>query len=184
MHTREKQLVKRLARGDTAALGEIIDLYNAYVRTVIRNFSRGAFSDQDIDEMCSDVFYSLWKHREGLDLKVGFRSYISAIARNAVKDRFKTAKPICGDIAELEIPSDFSIEDAAEIHEALRCLDKGLSTLGERECEIFTRFYFYGESTADIARKLDISEGTVRATLSRTRNKLKEYLIERGFDYA
>lgn len=184
MHTREKQLVKRLARGDTAALGEIIDMYNAYVRTVIRNFSRGAFSEQDLDEMCSDVFYSLWKHRGKLDLKVGFRSYISAIARNAVKDRFKTAKPICEDIAELEIPSNFSIENAAEIHEALRCLDKGISTLGERESEIFTRFYFYGESTADIAHKLDITEGTVRATLSRTRNKLKEYLIERGFDYA
>lgn len=184
MQTTEKRLAAKLKKGDTKALAEIMDSFTGYVRTVIRNFSRGAFSEQDADELCSDVFYSLWQHRETLDAKLGFRSYLSAIARNAVKDRFKSAKPPAEDIAELDIPSEFSVEDAAELSETMRCLDKGLEELSEQEREIFTRYYFYGESTPQIAKKLSLSEGVVRSKLSRTRNKLKEYLTERGFDYA
>lgn len=184
MQTKEKQLAAKLKKGDTAALKEMIDRYTGYVRTVIRNFSRGTLSEQDIDELCSDVFFSLWQHRETLDVNIGFRSYLSAAARNAVKDRFKSAKPPCEDISELEIPSDFSVENAADMREMLRCIDRGLATLPEKESEIFARYYFYGESTPEIARKMNVSESTVRSGLSRTRNKLKEYLTKRGFDHA
>ncbi|MCM1165339.1 MAG: sigma-70 family RNA polymerase sigma factor [Lachnospiraceae bacterium] len=184
MHTKETRLAVKLKKGDTAALKETIDRYTGYVRTVIRNFSRGAFSEQDIDELCADVFFALWQHREALDESVGFRSYLSASARNAVKDRFKSAKPPCEDISELELPSGFSVEDTALLNETLRCLDEGLSTLSAEESEVFARYYFYGESTPEIARKMNVSEGTVRSRLSRTRSKLKEYLTERGFDHA
>lgn len=184
MQTTEKRLAARLKKGDTAALKEIIDRFTGYVRAVIRNFSRGALSEQDVDELCSDVFYSLWRRRETLDAKIGFRSYLSAIARNAVKDRFKSAKPPLEDISELEIPDGFSVENAAQLREAMRCLDKGLEELSEQEREIFARYYFYGESTPQIAKKLSLAEGVVRSKLSRTRSKLKEYLTERGFDYA
>ncbi len=184
MQTKEKTLAIKLKKGNTAALKEIIDCYTGYVRTVIRNFSRGTFSEQDIDELCSDVFFSLWQHRENLDTKTGFRSYLSAMARNAVKDRFKSVKPPCEDISELEIPSEFSVEDAAQLHDMLRCLDKGLEQLQEKEREVFARYYFYGESTPHIAERMNISEGSIRSVLSRTRNKLKEYLTKRGFDHA
>lgn len=184
MQTSEKRLAAMLKKGDTAALKETIDRYTGYVRTVIRNFSRGTLSEQDVDELCSDVFFSLWQHRETLDAKIGFRSYLSAIARNAVKDRFKSAKPPCEDISELDIPSDFSVEDAAQLSETMRCLDKGLKQLSEKEREIFARYYFYGEGTPAIAKKTGLSEGSVRSLLSRARNKLKEYLTERGFEYA
>ena len=182
--TKERTLAVKLKRGDTAALKEIMDCYTGYVRTVIRNFSRGTFSEQDIDELCSDIFFSLWQHRENLDADVGFRSYLSAIARNAVKDRFKSDKPPFEDISELEIPSGFRIEETAQLREMIHCLDEGLSTLSERESEMFARYYFYGESTPEIARKMELSESTVRSALSRTRNKLKDYLTKRGFDHA
>ena len=184
MYSKEKRLAVKLKKGDTAALKEIIDCYTGYVRTVIRNFSRGTLPEQDIDELCSDVFFSLWQHREGLDEKTGFRSYLSAIARNAVKDRFKSAVPPSEDISELELPSGFTVEDTAQLHEVIRCLDKGLSELSEEEREAFARYYFYGESTPDIARKMNVSESTVRSRLSRTRTKLKDYLTKRGFDHA
>lgn len=184
MQTKEKQLAAKLKKDDTTALKEIIDRYTGYVRTVIRNFSRGTFSEQDIDELCSDVFFSLWQHRTSLDVKIGFCSYLSAIARNAVKDRFASSKPPCEDISELEIPNGFSVEDAAQLHEMMRCLDKGLEQLSEEEREVFARYYFYGESTSKISEKMNVAESTIRSRLSRTRNKLKDYLTKRGFDYA
>lgn len=184
MQTKEKQFAVKLKKGDTAALKEIIDCYTGYVRTVLRNFSRGMLSEQDIDELCSDIFFSLWQHRKNLDADVGFRAYLSAMARNAVKDRFKSAEPPCDNVSEFEIPSGSRVEDMAQFHEMIRCLDKGLSTLPEKESEMFARYYFYGESTPVIARKMNLSESTVRSALSRTRTKLKEYLTKRGFDHA
>ena len=51
MHTKEQRLAAALKKGDTAALAKIIDSYAGYVCAVIRNFSRGTFTEEDIDEL-------------------------------------------------------------------------------------------------------------------------------------
>ncbi|MDE7229714.1 MAG: sigma-70 family RNA polymerase sigma factor, partial [Oscillospiraceae bacterium] len=102
-----------------------------------------------------------------------------------VKNRFRDMKQpeLNGDdISELDIPDTFSLEDQAELNEIMRCLDEGLNTLSEKSREIFARFYFFGERTPEIARITGLSEGAVRSTLSKTRSKLKEFLMKRGFD--
>ncbi|MCM1167017.1 MAG: sigma-70 family RNA polymerase sigma factor [Lachnospiraceae bacterium] len=183
MHTKEQRLAKALKKGDEAALGKIIDGYAGYVCAVIRNFSRGAFTEEDIDEICSDVFFSLWEHREGLDEELGLKAYLSATARNAVKNRFRSAKPAAVDIDELELADGFSVERKAELNELMRELDKLIKALPDEEREIFMRFYFYGQKSSEIAEITDTAEGTVRSRLSRTRAKLREELRSRGFDY-
>lgn len=182
MKATEQRLAERLKNGDTAALGKIIDDFSGYVCTVIRNFSRGTFSEQDIDELCADVFYGLWEHRGSLEPKLGLKAYLSAISRNAVKNRFRTQKPPAEDISELELADDFSIEEAAERSELMNALYEALKTLSDAEREIFLRFYFYGEKSSEIAIKTGAAESSVRSKLSRTRAKLREYLVKRGFD--
>lgn len=178
----EKRLAAELKNGSTAALGEIIDGLSGYVCTVVRNFSRGMLSEEDIDEISGDIFYKLWQNREKLDENVGLKPYLSVSAKNAVKNRFRDMPPVAEDISELEISDGYSIEDQAELNEIMRCLDEGLNTLSERDREVFARFYFFGERSSDIARITGLSEGSVRSTLSRTRSKLKDYLMKRGFD--
>lgn len=179
----EKRLAAELKKGSTAALGEIIDGLSGYVCTVVRNFSRGTLSEDEIDELLSDIFFKLWQNREKLDADCGLRPYLSACARNAVKNRFRDMPEINSeDISELEIPDGFSIEDQAELNEIMRCLDEGLNTLSEKSREIFARFYFFGERTPEIARITGLSESAVRSTLSKTRSKLKEFLMKRGFE--
>lgn len=183
MHTKEQRLAAALKKGDTAALGKIIDGYAGYVCAVIRNFSRGYFSEEDIDELCGDVFFGLWEHREGLDSEIGLKAYLSAIARNAVKNRFRSAKPPTVDIDELELDDGSSVERQAELNEVMRELDSLIKALPDEDREIFMRFYFYGQKSSEIALIMDTAEGTVRSRLSRTRAKLREELRNRGFDY-
>lgn len=185
MKPTEQRLAERLKRGDAAALEKIIDEFSGYVCTVIRNFSRGALSEQDIDELCSDVFYGLWKRRDNLNAELGIKAYLSAIARNAVKNRFRSQKPPSEDISEYEpeLADDLSIEDLAERRELMSALYEALETLSETEREVFLRFYFYGEKSSEIAIKTGAAESSVRSKLSRTRAKLREYLTERGFEY-
>ncbi len=182
MHTKEQRLAAALKKGDTAALAKIIDGYAGYVCAVIRNFSRGTFSEENIDEICGDVFFGLWEHREGIDVELGLKAYLSAIARNAVKNRFRSVKPPTVDIDELEIADGRSVEYKAELGELMRELDRLIQALPAEDKEIFMRFYFYGQKSSEIALIMDIAEGTVRSRLSRTRAKLREELRNGGFD--
>ncbi len=178
----EKRLAAELKKGSTAALGEIIDGLSGYVCTVVRNFSRGMLSEDEIDDLAGDIFYKLWRNRENLDENIGLRAYLSASARNAVKNRFRGMDMPAEDISELEIPGGYSIESQAELNEIMRCLDEGLKTLSDRKREVFVRFYIYGERCCDIAERLGIAESSVRSMLSVTRSMLKDFLMKRGFD--
>lgn len=183
MHNKEQRLAAALKKGRQSALAEIIDGYAGYVCAVIRNFSRGAFAEDEIDEICNDVFFNLWEHREGLNVELGLKSYLSAISRNAVKNRFRSAKPPPEDIEGLDIAADISVEYKAELNELMRVLDELIKALSDEDREIFMRFYFYGQKSSEIALITNTAEGTVRSRLSRTRAKLREELRNRGVDY-
>ncbi|MBD5104518.1 MAG: sigma-70 family RNA polymerase sigma factor [Ruminococcaceae bacterium] len=183
---KEERLAEKLKKGSAAALEKIIDGYSGYVCAVIRNFSRESLSENDIDELCSDVFFALWQHREGLDPKSGLRPYLSAAARNAVKNRFRRSKAQMlsdNDISEFEIADDFETAEQAELNELMSFLEDGLLELSQRDREIFMLFYFYGEKASEIAVKTNLSESSVRSVLSRARARLREYLTKRGCDY-
>lgn len=178
----ERKLVSAFKNGDTVALEKVITEYTPYVCTVVRNFSKGMLTEDDIDETAADVFIKLWRNRGHLDLKYGLKPYISAIARNTVKNRFRALPPLTEDIEDIEAEDDFDLEKSVELTEALACLEKGLMTVSDDEREVFMRFYFYGEKTSEIAIALNLKDSTVRSKLTRTRAKLKEFLSERGFD--
>ena len=109
---------------------------------------------------------------------------MSAAARNAVKDRFRNLPPPFEDIDEPEIPSyGPSVEDKAEFSAMIDCLNEGVKLLSPKEREIFVRFYLYGEKSSHIAEAMNISESSVRVDLHRTREKLKKFMSERGYDH-
>lgn len=179
----EEKLVRALADGDKKALEKIMKKYSGYVCTVARNFSRGALSEEDIDEISVEVFYKLWNCRQNLEIKIGLSAYLSTAARNAVKNRFRSLPPPFEDISELEISCDLLVEDKAEISEMMECLNEGIDRLSPKDREIFLRFYLYGEKSSQIASAMNISESLVRTNLHRAREKLKKFLSERGYDY-
>lgn len=179
----DKELIDAMAAGDEKALYEISRAFSAYVCTVIRNTSNGLLSAQDTEELCSDVFFNLWNHRERLDIDIGLKPYLSVCARNAAKNRLRALKQPHEDIDELDFASDIDIERAAELNAMMRCIDRALSELSEEDRTVFLRYFFYGEKTAVIAKAEGIGESTVRSKLSRTKKKLREYLKQRGFDH-
>ena len=64
-------------------------------------------------------------------------------------------------------------ELAREVNRFLRCLP-------ERACSVFLRRYWYAEPLADIAARYGMSESAVKASLFRTRQKLRDYLEKEG----
>ena len=73
------------------------------------------------------------------------------------------------------------VEDGVDGKELARTIRAFLSTLPEREQDIFLRRYFFVEESTVIAQKYGMKPATVLRTLSRTREKLKKYLILEGY---
>jgi RNA polymerase sigma-70 factor (ECF subfamily) len=67
-----------------------------------------------------------------------------------------------------------------ELEELKTAIVQYLQELPERDRNIFLRRYFYLEDTASIARRYVLRQANVRLILSRTRQKLKDFLQKEG----
>ncbi len=183
----EENWTAALIAGDESALQEIIRQKTGYVYTIVRNFSKGRLSTEDMEEITADVFISLWKNRERLRMDAALSPYLAATARNNVKNRFRAMgkhAPVRQSLEELTLPDTRNLCDDAEKMEAITCLVCGLELLTDTERELVVRFYFYGEKTSVIAKAKGLSDAAVRVSLHRSRGKLRRYMAERGFDDA
>ncbi len=119
------------------------------------------------------------------------KAFFAKITRNLSFDRYKalTAEKRGGGEIELaleELGDCLSYESDVESHvtssELADVINRFLRDLPERDCNIFLRRYFFVESVKDISHRFEISENNVHLILSRTRKKLKSYLIKEGYD--
>lgn len=67
-----------------------------------------------------------------------------------------------------------------EDRELAELLERFLSALPRRDRDIFLRRYWFVDPLADVARRYGMKENTVKASLFRSRRKLKDYLKQEG----
>ena len=169
----ERTLLRLLRDGDTAALGEIIGQYTPYLYAVAANILGHALPQEDIEEVVSDSFVSLWTHRQ--DVAPGkLKPWLAAVCRNRAKDALRArrlAEPLDDDL--LEVAAEGDMEQSV-----LR------AELTEPDGEIFRRHYFLYQKTGEIADALGMNAATVRTKLARGRERLRAYFSERGYGCA
>ena len=179
----EEILLSRLQKGDSRALNSIIAQYGPYVQTIAANITIPPLQREDVEEVASDVFLALWNHAE--EVEAGkLKAWIAAVTRNTAKNKLRSshlALPLEEDCFILEVPD---VEDALLEQELQRLTREAVEALPEPEHEIFVRHYFLYQKAAEIAQALDLNASTVRSKLLRGREKLKEYLTERGYGCA
>ena len=79
------------------------------------------------------------------------------------------------------ISSESDVENEYATKELHECIKKFVRSLSERDGNMFIRRYFFTEPVKVIAKSYGITENNVCVILSRTRKKLKTYLIKEGF---
>ena len=144
---------------------------------------------QDAEETVSDTYLQVWNaippRRPGV-----FRMFLAKITRNLAFSRWRmysAEKRGGGEMAlvleELEecISAPGTVEDGLRFRELTGAIRKFLDTLKPREQDIFLRRYFFVEESDTIARRYGMKPATVLRTLSRTRKKLKQYLLQEGY---
>ena len=77
----EKRLLRRLRRGDESVLPELIRQYSGYAYAIASNILSHALGEEDIEEVVSDSFLSIWENRENIETEM-LKAYLAAIVRN------------------------------------------------------------------------------------------------------
>lgn len=165
----------------TASAGQ----YGSYCRSIAQNL----LSDpRDAEECVNDTWLGAWNaippHRpRSLRAFFGKLTRSAACSRwraNAAQKRGSGELPLVLEELQECIPAAPSAETLAEDRELSRSINRFLHALPERDCSIFLRRYWYGESVGAIARRYTLKENTVKSSLYRSRAKLKQHLEQEG----
>jgi RNA polymerase sigma-70 factor (ECF subfamily) len=165
--------------GDERALCRVIDLYSAYVCTVIRNTVRDSLSHEDIEEIASDVFFSLWENASHIK-KDSLKSYLGAVAHNHAVNRLRKLSeslPLDDNVVSLET----AIEEQIVSYEEREAVKSAVLGMNSPDREIFLRYYYNAEPIAEVAVCTGLSEAAVKHRLARGREKLRSCIIKEGF---
>ena len=171
---------------DEAAITATSDKYGAYCLSISRNILG---NNEDAQECVNDTYLKAWNtippHRPAM-----LSTFLGKITRNLSFDRYKANRrdkrgggQVAIVIDELsEIIADKSSESEPDRAELIDAINSFLSELQADRRKMFVWRYWYSYGVSEIAKQVGTTENNVSVTLNRLRRKLREHLIERGFD--
>ncbi|MDD6484621.1 MAG: sigma-70 family RNA polymerase sigma factor [Clostridiales bacterium] len=178
--TDEEKLLINLKKRRRGSLEKAVDIYTPYVSVIVYNIIGGIMTKEDVEEAVSDVFVSLWKSAGELDVKKGcIRTYLGALARNCARKKLRGFKGAYAQLDESAAASEEELCARLELDEERAMLLELIKDLGEPDCEIFLRYYWYNERISKISDVTGICKSTITTKLQRGRKKLKEILTKR-----
>lgn len=132
----EEKLLMRLKNRKRNAIDEAIEVYTPYLSTVLYNMLGNRLPKEDIEEILSDVFVTLWKNADTIDLEKGtLRAYLAAVARNFALKKLNKQRDYTS-LDEIELPDEAAV---LEENTADSVVWDAVMSLGEPD----TRFRIY-----------------------------------------
>jgi len=178
-------LVAAAAGGDRAAFADLVSETSGLVSSIALAIVRDLDVSRDVAQ---DVFLATWRDLSKLRNPASFLPWLRQITRNRAHHVLRThvrarRKRLLGDAdAVLETIADPGPDAAARLlaAEDRLALGEALAGLPDETREVLTLYYREGQSTAQVARLLDLDEAAVRKRLSRARAALKAALLDRA----
>lgn len=186
MALEDGKIVEGLWQRREEALAACREKYGPLCTAIARNILG---SREDAEECAGDTWLRAWQAippQRPRDLG----AFLSRITRNLALNRLEArrAQKRGGGQGELALeelleclPGGESPEGAAQAAELEGAVNRFLAALDRRSRVIFLRRYWYLEPLGDIARALGVTVGGVKASLHRTRKKLRAHLEQEGF---
>ena len=139
-------------------------------------------SPEVAEDLTSLVFEKVWTHLDALHTQDTAGPWLFRIARNCATDYFRRRKPTHSleRLLPAHHPQTASLEDGTIAREQERILLSHLSLLSQHEREVIGLKFVLGMTNREIARILEMPEGTVSSLLYRTLRRLRSALNEEG----
>lgn len=179
----EKNLIMRAKENDTQAFTLIVEKY----KTPIFNICYHYLSNyHDADDAAQETFVKVFKSINNFHFASSFSTYITRIAINTCKDYYKKHKKSQNNINiddenTPEISDNKNIPDEDyELKERQILVRNAIAKLNKNHREVIILRDLNGYSYEQIAKVLNVSEGTVKSRINRARLSLKEIILKDG----
>jgi RNA polymerase sigma-70 factor (ECF subfamily) len=175
-------LIKRVAKGDREAFGQLYDRFSSLVFTLaMRMLSARA----DAEDLLQEVFVQIWRQAENYSEERGSpEAWIINMARSRAIDKIRSVRRtekslvLTGDPAEAE--SSVNVESAAAQSEVRLMMNSALAHLPESQRRVLELAYFEGLTQMEIAGRLGEPLGTVKTRIRSGLQRLKEIFATRA----
>lgn len=168
MSSNVENLVKKSKNGDTAAFG---DLYEIYSTDMFRFAYYYTGSEAVAEDCVSEAVLTAFRKIGELRNISSFKSWLFRILRNCCNAYFRSGAKET--LTEEIYEGVHSFEKEADNKLSLR---KALMNLSADERELIILYYCNGYTSKEISLMLTMNENTVRSKISRGTEKLKKEL--------
>jgi RNA polymerase sigma-70 factor (ECF subfamily) len=181
----DRQIVDLYFKRSETAITETDKKYGKYCHYIAKNILN---NNEDAEEVVNDTYLKAWNTvppREPIPLK----PYVGMISRQLSLNEFnkrqmkKRGKRVMEAIEELSecIPASAASSDMVEDIALQETLSEFLMSLSPIPQKMFVRRYWYMASIDEISKSFEVPKNTVKVTLLRVREKLRQWLIDNGF---
>ncbi len=183
-----RHIWQRVLAGDVTAYRSVVEQHQSAVSAVAYSILGDFSSSQDVAQ---ETFWIAWTRRNSLRDASRLGSWLCGIARNLARQarrrlrRMKTASPgewPVDPVDQSDGPFQKTVSD-----EEQRLVWGALEQIPEKYREVITLYYRQGQSLAEVADSVGISQEAARQRLSRGRNMVRgrvaqliEGVLERG----
>jgi len=163
-----KELIEKCKKNDIKAQGELYNLFSGKLFSICLKYSPNADEAQD---NLQDAFITIFKSIEQYSFKGSFEGWIKRITVNTVLQKYRKER-----FFEIIQENQIEQEEEVELEEdsiSLQYLLQIIQELPDRYRLVFNLYVMDGFSHQEIAKMLNISEGTSKSNLARARMILK-----------
>ena len=170
----ELEAIANICNGDAYAFRALFKSYYQPLVAHARRYVRDAQTSEDI--VC-DVFLKIWQEREKLEIKVSVKAYLYRMVRNHSLNYLKIKKPDLVDDFSLNLSvSGSAADDRVNLNEMTKHIQEAIAELPERSRSVFTMHRYDNLKYSEIAKILNIAEGTVETHMVRSLKFLRKRL--------
>lgn len=165
-------------------IDRILDDFYNYVYIIVKNGVSASITDEDIEEIISDVFVAIWKNSSILLKTTEIKSYLVGTTKNIIRNKYRSMK-LNFSISDYEedLVDTSNIEKNIEENEQNKVILETLKSVKPNEYKIFILFYYESKSIKEIAKVLNLSTSNVKTILHRIRKTIKRNFEDGGYGY-
>ncbi len=167
-----QKLIEKCVQNDRKAQAEVYQIYSGKLFALCLKYSKNY---QEAQDNLQDGFITIFSKIERYKHKGSFEGWMKRIVINTALLKYRQ-KNILSLVSE-EIPDKITVdidEDTVSIDYLLAIIQE----LPDRYRVVFNLYILDGYSHKEIAKELDITEGTSKSNLSRARMILKQKIEE------
>ena len=180
----KKEILKDYLLNDKVDIDKLLDDFYGYVYIIVKNGVSIYLTDEDIEEITSDVFIAVWNNSKEISNTIDIKAYLSGTAKNIIKNKYRKNE-INFSISEYEekMIDNSNLEKQAEENEQSIIIKNTLKTLKKEEYTVFIMFYYENRTTKEIAEHLNCTDGKVKVIIHKIKKKIKRNLEDGGYGY-